>query len=62
LNNYYLPNIFEPNINTRRNSTTKIKNKTLAIEAAIAIIKKIAAHLSIIIILLNVKNKNSCHF
>ena len=60
MRNYLPPKIFEPNIKTRMNSTKKIKNKILAMEAApaaipvkpkmaatIAIIKNMAAHLSI---------------
>jgi hypothetical protein len=61
ISNYYLrPKILEPNIKTKINSTKKMKNKILAIEAApaaipvkpkiaaiIAIIKNMAAHLSI---------------
>ena len=56
----YFPKILEPNIKTRINKTRKIKNNTLAIEAApaaipvkpnmaatIAMIKNMAAHLSI---------------
>jgi hypothetical protein len=56
----YLPKIFDPKIKTIINKTRKIKNNTLAIEAApaampvkpniaatMAIIKNIAAHLSI---------------
>jgi len=56
----YFPKIFDPKIKTRINSTRKIKNNILAMEAApaaipvkpnmaatIAIIKNIAAHLSI---------------
>ena len=56
----YFPKIFAPKTRTRIKRTTKIKNNILAIEAApaaipvkpkiaaiIAIIKKIAAHLSI---------------
>lgn len=56
----YFPKIFDPKIKTRINKTRKIKNNTLAIEAApaaipvkpniaatIAMIKNIAAHLSI---------------
>jgi hypothetical protein len=56
----YFPKIFAPKMTTIRNRTRKIKNNILAIEAApaaipvkpkiaaiIAIIKKIAAHLSI---------------
>ena len=61
----YFPKIFAPKINTITNNTKKIKNKTLAIEAApaaipvnpktaaiIAITKKIAAHFSIKYILI----------
>jgi len=56
----YFPKIFDPKIKTRINKTRKIKNSTLAIEAApaampvkpnmaatMAMIKNIAAHLSI---------------
>ena len=56
----YFPKIFDPKIKTRINNTRKIKNNILAMEAApaaipvkpnmaatIAIIKNIAAHLSI---------------
>ena len=59
-NNYFPPNILEPNIKTKINNTKKMKNKILAIEAApaampvkpkiaaiIAITKNMAAHLSI---------------
>ena len=57
---YYLPKIFAPKIRTIINNTRKIKNNTLAIEAApaaipvkpniaatIAMMKNIAAHFSI---------------
>ena len=56
----YFPKIFDPKIKTRINKTRKIQNNILAIEAApaampvkpnmaatIAIIKNMAAHLSI---------------
>ncbi len=56
----YFPKIFDPKIKTRINKTKKIKNNTLAIEAApaampvkpnmaatMAMIKNMAAHLSI---------------
>lgn len=56
----YFPKIFDPKIKTIINKTRKIKNNTLAMEAApaaipvkpniaatIAMIKKIAAHFSI---------------
>ena len=58
----YFPKIFAPNSNVKTNKTIKIKNKTLAMEAApaaipvkpkiaamIAITTKISAHLSIIV-------------
>jgi hypothetical protein len=58
----YFPKSFAPNIKVKTNKTRQIKNRTLAIEAApaanppnpkiaamMAIIKKIAAHLSIVI-------------
>ena len=57
---YFFPNILAPNNSTKINSTKKIKNKILAMEAApaampvnpkiaaiIAITKNMAAHLSI---------------
>ena len=56
----YFPKSFAPNINVRRNNTMKMKNNTLAIDAApaaipvkpkiaatIAMMIKITAHLSI---------------
>lgn len=59
--NNYFPKIFAPNINVSINKTRKIKNNTLAIEAApaaipvkpnmaamIAMTTKMTAHLSII--------------